>query len=236
MVEKKNNEDATSPEPPPNEKELDELRSCILNLPALKLLADDETRTKILFGDIKWPTEFDKFIVQETDNTDVYVKSQIAWLAEASAYIGRHLERWAEEKIVDEIADWYKQVVNPFTYRTISIQKPCKEVEDILAVRLPALREDFKAGYEKMIAVAKQCDIDRHRWFGLVPITLINNFQLAAIEFHQIVVRIHSEALVALKQTNETAGDAKKWAWFWKLYEATMKAFFGAIFDKQNPS
>jgi len=76
MAEKKNNEDTTSPEPPPNKKELEELRRGIMKHPALELFAE-KTRQRILFGDIEWPTEFDKFICEEP-KPDEFMISQAA--------------------------------------------------------------------------------------------------------------------------------------------------------------
>jgi len=238
-----NNESAE----PLSEKELEELRSGVMKHPALELFANDTTRKKILWGDIKHPTEYDKFIVQQSDNTDVYVKSQFAYLAREFAYIGRHLERWAEEKIDSEIAEWYKRAERPFTYRLIPIHKSCEEVEGILAKRLPNLREDFKIGYKNMLAVAEQCDIDRAKWFGFVPVKPIENFQLAAEEFHKIVYTIHTEALVDMKKLIESQADLaetkrntsswKDWIgnFFWTLYEKTLKIVVDAVMERWWP-
>ena len=191
----------------PSEKDLEELRDGVMKHPALALFADEKTRQKIIFGDIKRPTEYDKDIVQESDSTEVYVKSQFAYLAKESAYIGRYLEKWTEEKIEGEIAEWYKRAGCAFTYRLVPIHKSCEEVEDILAKRLHNLREDFKVSYKDMLAVAKQCDIDRTKLFGFVPVKLIEKFKLAAEEFHKIIYTIHTEALVELKKLTESKSD-----------------------------
>lgn len=90
----------------------------------------------------------------------------------------------------------------------MSIEQPCKEVEGILARRLSALRGDFKAGYEKMLKVANQCDIERTKYRGALPTKPISDFRSAAAEFHEIVNIIHVEANVELDKLTKAASDS----------------------------
>lgn len=206
--QKKTQEDKDySVSPSLNKKELEKLFSGVKKKhPAQKFFED------IVWGDVKPPTKFDKFIIQKPDNTEIFVKSQIARLAKVSAYIGRQVRRWVEEKGVNR---WYKQPGYPFTSRLIAIEQPCKEVEGILARRLPALRGDFKAGYEKMLTVANQCDRERIGCRDTLPVKPIKDFRSAAAEFHEIVHTIHVEANVELDKLTKPAnsgkaGDTKK--------------------------
>lgn len=187
-----------------NEKEQEKLFSGVEKKhPAQKFFED------IMWGDVKAPTKFDKFIVQKTNDTEIFVKSQIARLGKVSAYIGRQIRRWVEEKVVDDIAEWYERWdQHPFTSRLMSIEQPCKEVEGILARRLSALRGDFKAGYEKMLKVANQCDIERTKYRGALPTKPISDFRSAAAEFHEIVNIIHVEANVELDKLTKAASDS----------------------------
>lgn len=185
-------------EEPLSEEEIGKIRSDVMKHPALSLFADEKTRKRIIFDDIKRPTEYDKDIVQESDSTEVVEKSQFAYLAREIAYIGRHLERLWDEKIEGDIAEWYKRVELAFTSRLIPIQSIYKDVEDALTGRLPNLRGDFKAGFEKLLADAKQCDIDRAKCFGFLPVKPIADFKLSLKEFHKIIYAIHREACIAL--------------------------------------
>jgi hypothetical protein len=207
---KKKKQKAKPPEKPLSEKELEELRNGVMKHPALELFADEKTRQKIIFGDVKRPTEFDKFIVQESDNTDVIEKSQFAYLAKESAYIGRHLERLAEENIAGEIAEWYKRAECAFTYRLIPIQAIYEDVKDTLAKRLSNLKGEFIVSYKKMLAVAKRCDIERANWFTFLPAKPISDFKLAAAEFHRKVYDIHSEALIGLNKLTKQSSEQQK--------------------------
>ncbi len=165
----------------------------------------------IVWGDVKAPTKFDKFIVQKTTDTEMFVRSHIARLAKVSAYIGRQIRRWVEETIVDDIAEWYKRWdQHPFTTRLLSIEQPCKEVEGILARRLSNLRGDFKAGYEKMLTVANQCDRERIGYRGTLPVKPIKDFRSAAAEFYETVDIIHVEAKVELNKLTKTGQKARK--------------------------
>lgn len=173
---------------------------------------------EVLYGDIEWPTEFDKLIIKEPKNAEEYVKSQTAWLAKASAYIAMHLKRWVEEKVVDKIYYWYKNVSSPFTKRMMPIIQPCEDLLNVLPARLPTFQQRFREKYEQMLSVAKKADekliyrLDKD----------INNFKLAAKDLHEIVMMIHSEALVAVKadldekpaETGRNTTPAKRWK-FW---------------------
>ncbi|MFA5784343.1 MAG: hypothetical protein WC962_05655 [Phycisphaerae bacterium] len=162
-----------------------------------------------LGGDIERTTEFDKYIVEESDNIDLWVKSQFAYLAKESAYIGRHLERWVEEKIDDKVANWYGRAECAFTYRVIAIQPVCENIESVLLLQFPALRGDLKVGYKKMIEVAVQCNIARAKWFGRLPVEPIREFKLAAAEFHEIIYAIHIKAIIELRKLIQPAKSKK---------------------------
>ena len=176
--------------------------------PALELFAE-KTRQKIAFGDVKRPTEYDKDIVQESD-TEVLEKAQFAYLARETAYISRHLERLVEEKIEGDVAEWYKRAERAFTYRLVPIQALYEDVEGVLARRLPNLREDFKAGFEKLLAEAGRCNIERVKWFGFVPVKPIRDFQSAAAEFHKTIYAIFEESLIALDKLTKQVVEQKK--------------------------
>lgn len=201
---KKQNKNTTPPEPLSEKdlKYLEELR--------------EKTRQKIIFGDIKRPTEYDKYIVQkididDKDSTEVFKKSQFAYLLRESVYIGKHLERLVEEKIGGLIAEWYKHAPFAFTSRLKPIQDIYKDVEGVLTCRLFNLKGDFQTGYRKLFAVAKQCDKDKDRdkWFEFLP-KPITDFKLAAKEFYEtIIYAIHTEARIALNElTKPTSGNA----------------------------
>jgi len=130
-------------------------------------------------GGIEWPTEFDKFIFEEPKNADELIQSQTAWLAKTSAYIAMHLKRW-----------WEKKVVSPFTNRMMQIRQPCEDLLNVLPARLPAFQQRFREKYEQMLSVAKKAD---EVGTGII------NFKVSARDFYEIVMMIHSEALVALK-------------------------------------
>jgi hypothetical protein len=202
---KKQNKETFTSEPL-SEKEFEEILSGVMKHPSLALLAD-ETRQKIIFGDVKCPTEYDKDIVQESDNPAVVEKAQFAYLAREIAYIGRHLERLCEEKIEGDIAEWYKRAESSFTYRLVPIRGIYNNVEDVLAGRLPYRKEDFKLGFRKLLAVAKQCDIDRTGWFGQLPVKPIHNFKLAAKEFWETIRAIHTDACIALDKLTKQDGN-----------------------------
>lgn len=242
-----NQEENNYPPEQLSEKEIGEIRKGIYNHPALKLFSDD-TRKKILFGDIKPPTEYDKYINENPQANEVEI-SQIAWLARETAYVGRHLERLVEEKIDNEIAEWYKNTGLAFTYRIKPIELSCEKVEAVLILRLPNLREEFKTSYEKFLSIANKCDIDRTKWFNSLPVKPIEDFKKAAENFHHVVYVIHAEALVQLEKNKkqEKTGQGNDGnvyspngktseSWLWKLYEKTIKAAFDAILDKLNPS
>ena len=231
---KKQNKKTTPPEPR-SKKEIEEQISGIMKHPALKLFADDKKFKEICVGDIERPTEFDEFIVQESDNAEIVVKSQIARLAKESDYITMQLERWKNEKIKDGdvIAEWYKRAERPFTCRLLkAIHTSCEHIEPILAMRreMSHLRKDFETGYERLVAVAGKCDIERAKWFGGLPVKPINDFRSAAEEFQRIVLMIYSEAKIELdrltkpaKIKQETSGNAEDT----KLAPAEEKAYQG---------
>ena len=155
----------------------------------------EKTRQKIIFGDIKRITKFDKYFVQEIDEdspnaAEVLKKSQYAYLLTESAYIANHLERLVEEKPDFVITGWYKLAEKAFTSRLEPIQKIYKDVEGVLAKRLSKLRGDFNTGYKNLYAVAEQCDIDR--------IKSIRNFQSVAKEFHKTIYAIYEESFIEL--------------------------------------
>jgi hypothetical protein len=240
------------PSEPLTDKEVEEIRNDILKHPALNLF-EDSIRLKIIFGDIAYPKEYDKFIDQESNISEMVVKSQVAILAKESAYLALHLLRWIHEEIKegDVIAGWYTKAPLPFIHRTKAPTYTSYEIiEKILYMRveLSHLRNDFKTGYERLLEVAGKCDIERSKWFGVLPVKPINDFKSAAIKFLEIVKIINSEANIALgKLTQEKArqvkvgnadssNETKSESWFWKLYERTIKALFAAILDKFNPS
>ena len=179
---------------------------------------------------IEWPTEFDKFIFEKPKNADELIQSQTAWLAKTSAYIAMHLKRW-----------WEKKVVSPFTNRMMQIRQPCEDLLNVLPARLPAFQQRFREKYEQLLSVAKEAD---EKKLIYRPGKDIINFKVAARDFYEIVMMIHSEALVALKanlepeDTRQNATTAKGWgikAFFWKLYETTVKAFFDSLLGKSLP-
>lgn len=209
---KKQNKKTTPPEPL-SKKEIEEQISGIMKHPALAFFADDEKRKKIYFGDVKRTTKFDKFIVESSDDADIVVKSQIALLARETDYIAILLENWATEKMNDgdTISEWYKKAQCPFTWRLRkAIHTSCECIESILAMRreLSHLRKDFETGYERLVEVAGKCDIERAKWFGVLPVKPINDFGSAAEEFQRIVLMIYSEAKIELdKLTNSNNGN-----------------------------
>lgn len=240
------------PSEPLTDKEVEEIRNDILQHPAFNLF-EDSIRLKIIFGDIAYPKEYDKFIDQESNISEMVVKSQVAILAKESAYLALHLLRWIHEEIKegDVIAGWYKKAPLPFTHRTKAPTYTSYEtIKQILYMRgeLSHLRNDFKTGYERLLEVAGKCDIERPKWFGALPVKPINDFKSAAVKFLEIVKIINSEANIALgKLTQEKGGQDNDGnadlpngktseSWLWKLYEKTIKAAFDAILDKINPS
>ena len=87
-----------------------------------------DARNKMLRGDIKLPTAFDKFISENLKSSDELVLSQTAWLAKTSAYIAMHLKRWAEERVMGGIENWYITTTNPFTERLKEINGSCENL------------------------------------------------------------------------------------------------------------
>lgn len=202
------------PSEPLTDKEVEEIRNDILQHPAFNL-CEDSIRHKIIFGDIAYPKEYDKFIDQESNISEMVVISQVAILAKESAYLALHLLRWIYEEIKegDVIAGWYKKAPLPFTHRTKApTYTSYKTIEQILYMRgeLSHLRNDFKTGYERLLEVAGKCDIERPKWFRVLPVKPINDFKSAAVKFLEIVKIINSEANIALgKLTQENTGQDK---------------------------
>ncbi len=149
---------------------------------------------EVLKGDIKRPTEFDKFISENPKSSDELVLSQIAWIAKTSAYIAMHLKRWAEERVIRKIDHWYRNVSNPFTKRLAVINIPCKDLLDALSARLPNLQNRFKEQCEQLLSIAKNADKEQRLGTG------INNFKKAAISLHGTTLTIHSEAVAKIEQ------------------------------------
>jgi hypothetical protein len=192
------------------EKKSKEPTNGVFDHPALKLLSE-ESRKRIIFGDIEWPKEFDEYI-SENPKIDEYEISQMAWLAKASAYILMHLKRWVEESITKEskIYHWYADVINPFTYRMVPIKQPCEDMLDVLSARLPNLEKRFSEQHGRLLSVAEKADSERIS----NPVVSINSFKTAAKDFHGTVFMIHSEAIVGLEKLTKPvyseAGDETK--------------------------
>ena len=203
------------PSEPLTEKEIEEIRKGILQHPALKLIGDEEKRRKIIFGDIEHPNEYDKFIDQKSNNSEMVEKSQVAILAKESAYLTLHLLRWMHEEIKegDVIAEWYKNAPLPFTHRLrASTYTSYEIIEKILKMRgeLSHLRKDFKTGYKRLLGVAGKCDKERPKWFGNLPVKPINDFKSASVIFLEIVKIINSEANIKLEKLTKTKGNGGK--------------------------
>lgn len=164
----------------------------------MKFLTGEEIN-EVLNGDIKLPTEFDKFISENPKSSDELILSHIAWLAKTSAYIAMHLKRWVEENPKKEhvVEVWYRKIRGPFTNRLKeTINRSCEDLLDILSVRLPSIQQRFKEQYEQLISIAKNADKEQRYRLG----TGINNFKKAASSLHGTVMTIHSEALVLIVQ------------------------------------
>lgn len=182
------------------EKDSKELIDGILKHPAFRLF-DDKIK-KVLIDDIEWPTEFDKFISKNPKNANELIQSQTAWLAKTSAYIAMHLKKW-----------WEKKIIGPFTNQVMQIRQPCEDLLDVLPARLPAFQQRFREKYEQMLSVAKKAD---EVGTGII------NFKVAARDFYEIVMMIHSEALVTLDVNLEPAEKEGnfviailRWIWTW---------------------
>lgn len=152
--------------------------------PAQQFFAD------IVWGDVKSPTKFDKYIVTgKIDEVEVYERTLTAQLAKASTYICRQVRRWYEEEIVDDIAEWYKRWdQHPFTSRLAAIEKPYKDADYILTyMNMTAFRDNLKDGYKEMLRVANQCDRERIDYRGDLPTAPIREFKAAAAKFYEVV-------------------------------------------------
>jgi hypothetical protein len=177
----------------------------------------------IVWGDVKSPTTYDKFIVTgKIDEVEVYERTLIAKLAKASTYICLQARRWYEEEIVGDIAEWYKRWnQDPFRSRLAVIEEPYKDVDYSLTyMNLTAFRDNLKDGYKEMLRVANQCDRERIDYRGDLPTAPIREFKAAAAEFHGVVNKISIKSNAELdkltgpdKKSGDNAGDDKKQPW-----------------------
>jgi len=172
----------------------------------------------IVWGDVKSPTKFDKYIVTgKIVEVEVYERTLTAQLAKASTYICRQARRWYEEEIVDDIAEWYKRwEQHPFTSRLAAIEKPYKDADYILTyMNMTALRDNLKDGYKEMLRVANQCDRERIDYRGDLPTAPIRKFKAAAAEFYEVVNAVCIKSNAELNKLTKPAkgskvGDIKK--------------------------
>ncbi len=167
---------------------------------------------EIVWGDVKMPTKFDKFIVTgKIVEVEVYERTLTAQLAKASTYICRQARRWYEEEIVDDIAEWYKRwEQHPFTSRLAAIEKPYKDADYSLTyMNMTAFRDNLKDGYKEMLRVANQCDRERIDYRGDLPTAPIREFKAAAAEFYEVVNAVCIKSNVELdKLTKPASGKA----------------------------
>ena len=171
--------------------------------PALKPL-QDETRQRIWYGDIQWPDlpELKRFkhIKADTQDANEVVIRQFIEIAEATTYILMHLGRWIEEEISGDILLWYKNVTNPFSYRIIPIIQPSEDlIFRVLPGRLPASLQHFRDKYEALKEMASEADSARIRDFA----KSIKDFKFAAHHFYEIILPIHSEAMLKLEDAQK---------------------------------
>jgi len=168
---------------------------------------------KIVWGDVKSPTKFDKFIVTgKNDEVEVYERTLTAKLAKVSTYICWQARRWYEEEIVGDVAEWYKRWdQHPFTSRLAAIEEPYKDADYSLTyMNMAALRDNLKDGYKKMLGVANQCDRERIDYRGDLPTYPIRDFKAAAAEFYKVVNAVCIKANGELKNTVPDRGTVKK--------------------------
>ncbi|MHC4623378.1 MAG: hypothetical protein ACYS4W_05680 [Planctomycetota bacterium] len=206
--QKKTQEDKDYSVPPSlNKKELEKPFSGVKKKhPAQQFFED------IVWGDVKAPTKFDKYIVTgKIVEAEVYERTLIAQLAKALTYICRQARRWYEEEIVDDIAEWYKRWdQHPFTSRLAAIEKPYKDADYALTyMNMTAFRDNLRDRYKEMFRVADQCDRERSDCRGDLPTAPIRKFKAAAAEFYEVVNAVCIKANVELDKLTRPASDTK---------------------------
>jgi hypothetical protein len=177
------------------------------------------------YGDIEYPTEFDKFIPEKINdkNIDEYILAQTAWIAKTSAFIALHLQRWIGEKVIDEIERIYKNMSNPFTQRVMTIIPDCERMLNELPSTMPAFQQRFKEKYEQLRSVAKKVDEKQIRTDGD-----INGFKISAKLFYDTVMTIYSDAYMVIQKLTQPAKEQKKKGVIWKILKIIVK-IIGAI-------